>query len=195
MTLSPPLDLSPCPFCGGEAVLEEDRGRATDEVRWSVGCKANEAACMGYQSLTTYARRTEAIKAWNTRSPTPPSADAEVAALVKRLNEWSLIPPRYNLSIDSVMCKEAADALERLARDLVIETAKAQARQEGLALGVEMRETAEASLREAEDKWAKAEATVAGMVKWLEENQGDVFSRGIYEAADAARQAGKGGSE
>lgn len=87
---------------------------------------------------------------------TPPSADAEVAALVKRLNEWSLIPPRYNLSVDREMCKEAADALERLARDLVIETAKAQARQEGLALGVEMRETAEASLREAEDKLAKA---------------------------------------
>ena len=126
---------------------------------------------------------------------TPPSADAEVAALVKRLNEWSLIPPRYNLSVDREMCKEAADALERLARDVVIETAKAKARQEGLALGVEMRETAEASLREAEDKLAKAEATVAGMVKWLEENQVDVFRRGIYEAADAARQAGKGGSE
>ena len=63
-----------------------------------------------------------------------------------------------------------------------------------LELQGEIEET-KAALREAEDKLAKAEATVAGMVKWLEENQVDVFRRGIYEAADAARQAKKGVSE
>ena len=125
----------------------------------------------------------------------------DIVGLVRRLravSTWYCYPAKegylFGYVPNNAPCI-AADALERLARDLVIETAKAQARQEGLALGVEMRETAEASLREAEDKSAKAEATVAGMVKWLEENQVDVFRRGIYEAADAARQAGKGGSE
>jgi hypothetical protein len=67
------LKLSPCPFCGGEATFEEIAGRsAPEEIRWSVGCKSSEGqttgiACIGYMSVMTYARRTDAAKAWNSR--------------------------------------------------------------------------------------------------------------------------------
>lgn len=40
------------------------------EIRFSVGCDSwQEETCMGYQSLTTFATRTEAIAAWNKRPP------------------------------------------------------------------------------------------------------------------------------
>lgn len=56
--------LLPCPFCGGSASMEQ-----TESNRWSVGCDAaDEPECMGYQSFTTFARRGEATKAWNTRA-------------------------------------------------------------------------------------------------------------------------------
>ena len=64
-------ELLPCPFCGGPAVLEEVDGPTVDPkvVSFTVGCNAtDEAECMGYQSLTTFARRSDAIKAWNRRA-------------------------------------------------------------------------------------------------------------------------------
>jgi hypothetical protein len=57
-----------CPFCGGIATMEQ-----TEDNRWSVGCSdALGAECMGYQSLTTFARRGEAEAAWNRRAPGEP---------------------------------------------------------------------------------------------------------------------------
>lgn len=59
--------IKPCPFCGGVAVLEEDV--TVLGARFSVGCaNAGEADCVGYQSLTTFGRRSDAVKAWNRRA-------------------------------------------------------------------------------------------------------------------------------
>jgi len=61
--------LLPCPFCGGEAVMEEIEEKIFGSVRFSVGCATeDEATCMGYQSLTSFARRGDAASAWNTRA-------------------------------------------------------------------------------------------------------------------------------
>lgn len=58
------MTLLPCPFCGGSATMEQTEGN-----RWSVGCdNSDEPSCMGYQSLTTFDRRSNAVKAWNTRA-------------------------------------------------------------------------------------------------------------------------------
>ncbi len=63
--------LKPCPFCGGEAQVEETSaatGRG-DAVAFSVGCIQDEdGTCYGYQSLTTFSRRSDAIAAWNKRA-------------------------------------------------------------------------------------------------------------------------------
>lgn len=59
----------PCPFCGGRAAVEEVGNGPY--VRFSVGCTTDgdcDGICMGYQSLTTFDRRSEAIAAWNRRS-------------------------------------------------------------------------------------------------------------------------------
>lgn len=65
------LALLPCPFCGGAADFEEiGDGGAT--CQFSVGCTADEADCMGYQSIQTFARRCDAAKAWNKRAISPP---------------------------------------------------------------------------------------------------------------------------
>jgi hypothetical protein len=61
------IELLPCPFCGGPAELEE-----IDSGSWSVGCEEKVLSvhyCMGYQSLTSFATKREAIAAWNTRRP------------------------------------------------------------------------------------------------------------------------------
>lgn len=66
-----PLTILPCPFCGGPASIEE----VDNNGRWkfSVGCSTdgNGASdfCMGYQSLTTFSTRHEAVEAWNKRAP------------------------------------------------------------------------------------------------------------------------------
>jgi Lar family restriction alleviation protein len=63
------ITLKPCPFCGGEAVMEEIEEKIFRTVRFSVGCSTeDEATCMGYQSLTSFARRKDAAEAWNTRA-------------------------------------------------------------------------------------------------------------------------------
>lgn len=65
--------LLPCPFCGSEAVLEECEltpfKKAILGATFSCGCVNEE--CIGYQSITTFARRSDAIKAWNTRQARP----------------------------------------------------------------------------------------------------------------------------
>jgi hypothetical protein len=73
--LSMDLELKPCPYCGGEAVLEEVRRDIApyNVTRWSVGCKADEGEtdghpCIGYMSVITYPRRTDAANAWNKRA-------------------------------------------------------------------------------------------------------------------------------
>jgi hypothetical protein len=62
----------PCPFCGGPASVEESPAGATMNTKavvFSVGCDSpDEADCMGYQSLTTFPRRSDAIIAWNKRA-------------------------------------------------------------------------------------------------------------------------------
>ena len=67
--------IAPCPFCGGEAKLEKVSG-STGNSRWTVGCNETDEndggsafsiLCYGYQSLTIFATKQEAIIAWNRR--------------------------------------------------------------------------------------------------------------------------------
>ena len=64
----------PCPFCGGAAEVEDARGSGG----WSVGCADQSGDCYGYQSLTTFPRKSEAIAAWN-RRPSPVVGEGAVA--------------------------------------------------------------------------------------------------------------------
>lgn len=63
--------LSPCPWCGSAAEIEHVGTKFG--VRWTVGCneRADDGSvlCYGYQSLTTFATKREAITAWNRRAP------------------------------------------------------------------------------------------------------------------------------
>ncbi len=64
-------EIKPCPFCGGTASIEEVPGPTVNpkEVSFSVGCDLpEEDGCMGYQALQTFARRSDAINAWNKRA-------------------------------------------------------------------------------------------------------------------------------
>jgi transcriptional regulator NrdR family protein len=71
----------PCPFCGHEASVEEVESRASADpkaVRFSVGCDNVDEICMGYQSLTTFERRSDAVAAWNRRAPVAENKNAPV---------------------------------------------------------------------------------------------------------------------
>lgn len=64
-------EIFPCPFCGGVASVEAVGGAVG--VAFTVGCDTDaEGDCYGYQSLTTFARRSDAIAAWNRRTPVRP---------------------------------------------------------------------------------------------------------------------------
>jgi hypothetical protein len=76
-----------CPFCGSDAIIEEVGVGATDYVRFTVGCNSqHEAHCMGYQSLTTFDRRSDAIAAWNTRAAS--SAPSEAVPVAWLYETW-----------------------------------------------------------------------------------------------------------
>jgi len=73
-------ELLPCPFCGSPAELHQESG-AVDQFRWHVGCsrvdvdaEGVETECIAYLPQTDYARKADAIAAWNRRAPLGKSA-------------------------------------------------------------------------------------------------------------------------
>ena len=66
--------LLPCPFCGGEAVLESYKARKGYEA--TIQCNGG---CILYMNTITYDTEEEAIEAvikrWNTRTPKEREAD------------------------------------------------------------------------------------------------------------------------
>jgi hypothetical protein len=58
--------LKPCPWCGGEACVEEVDGAIPGHIRKSVGCSTEN--CFGYQSFVSFETIAEAIAAWNSRA-------------------------------------------------------------------------------------------------------------------------------
>lgn len=68
------MALLPCPFCGGSASFEEVDGVIQGSA-WTVGCSdGGGSECIGFQPMTTFSRKSEAAKAWNTRALMPGAA-------------------------------------------------------------------------------------------------------------------------
>ncbi|PWU21865.1 MAG: hypothetical protein C5B50_00850 [Verrucomicrobia bacterium] len=62
------MNIFSCPFCGSSASIEEITYGGIPF--FSVGCDSkSEDSCMGYQSLTVFNTRADAVKAWNKRAP------------------------------------------------------------------------------------------------------------------------------
>lgn len=76
--------LLPCPFCGGEAAIEEIDGFSG--VRKSAGC--NTEGCFGFQSMTTFETRAEAVKAWNRRATTAQSVKSRQGFVIERARAY-----------------------------------------------------------------------------------------------------------
>lgn len=64
------FDLKCCPWCGSPADIEEIGGKDGAPASFSVGCHDGDgkAVCFGYQSLTSFARKSDAVLAWNSRA-------------------------------------------------------------------------------------------------------------------------------
>lgn len=67
------IKLLPCPFCGGEAILETDK-IGNEQKLYYVSCKDDCITQYGYSSTKEYA-----IEKWNTRKP--------IERIVERLEE------------------------------------------------------------------------------------------------------------
>lgn len=65
-------EVKPCPFCGSPASVEEHPSALIGGVQFAVGCDNTEILCPGYQSLTMYNTKREAITAWNKRPSIEP---------------------------------------------------------------------------------------------------------------------------
>ena len=81
--------LLPCPFCGSGAMFEH-----LENGSWSIGCADIDGDCMGFQSLQSFATKTEAIAAWNNRAPSDAFAiireqQAEIARLREALRPFA----------------------------------------------------------------------------------------------------------
>jgi len=93
------LALLDCPFCGGRAELEEVDGG------WSVGCEEKAASvhyCMGYQSLTSFATKREAVVAWNTRTFTAaersPGEGSNFDKALNRLTKEAIVEAQHDIA-------------------------------------------------------------------------------------------------
>lgn len=82
-------ELKPCPFCGGEADIEETS--FMEHATFSVGCRSMEGPdeCIGQQSLLTFARKSEAIAAWNRRASPIPEGGEEAREAAQRIVDWA----------------------------------------------------------------------------------------------------------
>jgi Lar family restriction alleviation protein len=60
-----PVELKPCPFCGGHAEISEDHCRPSDKARWFIKCYT----CGG--SLGFYRDPYETAAKWNRRGGEP----------------------------------------------------------------------------------------------------------------------------
>ena len=107
--------IKPCPFCGHAASVEETADDGY--VRFTVGCdNPNVEDCMGYQSLSTYDRRSEAIEAWNRRAPNETRDDLvnaleEARAALAMGDDGAALPPGHNdliARIDAALARSKA---------------------------------------------------------------------------------------
>jgi Restriction alleviation protein Lar len=108
--MSDNLKLLPCPFCGGEAVMEEVENAVgrTGSVCFSVGCNSHdEESCMGYQSLTTFSRRSDAAKAWNTRAVPADAAARDWQPISTAPKDGTIVDLLFRGNIRFTDCKFA----------------------------------------------------------------------------------------
>ena len=122
-------ELKQCPFCGGEADIEETS--FMEHATFSVGCRNMDGPdeCIGQQSLLTFARKSEAIAAWNRRAPmtalTPAAEEGERPDVVSRLHA-EIVYARTRGHNGRAMLLEAAKAeIERLRSSPRVERARA----------------------------------------------------------------------
>ena len=106
-----PVDLLPCPFCGGEAELHENTsGQAQGFVPvFNPGCKACDV-----RSPDWYGTEAEAIAVWNTRT----AAEAASRAMIIQLGENAAKAAKeYTDNMAASREREARlrEALERIA--------------------------------------------------------------------------------
>lgn len=97
-------ELLPCPFCGGSAQTEHFEGNL-GRWRWSVGCNDHKQEaedggepvreCYGFQSMTSFATKAEAIAAWNRRASSTLTAEAEVERLRAALRPFAKAASDY----------------------------------------------------------------------------------------------------
>ena len=83
------VELKPCPFCGGEAIVYEDE----ENDCYMIGCKS----CCAVEPMTEWCESKEdAIVQWNTRKP--------MEQIVERLDD--MYQPCY-------LCREDRCAIDR----------------------------------------------------------------------------------
>ena len=103
-------ELLPCPFCGSEASLTQIESAGGDgRMIWIVGCEECEVAFRGH------ARKVDAAKDWNTRTPTSQIAVLRTA-LERDSNSQSVVAefhPRFHAlaATPADPVREAATAL------------------------------------------------------------------------------------
>ena len=132
-------ELLPCPFCGGAAQAEHFESKL-GRWCWSIGCNDHTseaddggepaAECYGFQSMTSFATKAEAIAAWNRRAShsLASASGGEDAELCKRLEikaDMIQLGEGIAWGSDSEIMREAAARIRTLSAQL------AEARREG----------------------------------------------------------------
>ena len=124
-------ELLPCPFCGGAAQAEHFESKL-GRWRWSIGCndhtsKADDggepaAECYGFQSMTSFATKAEAIAAWNRRAShsLASASGGEDAELCERLEHLhNMLPAAVGWTVEERDApKEAAARIRSLSAQL-----------------------------------------------------------------------------
>lgn len=107
------VKLAPCPFCGGEASIDEV-GNFLGDPAWAPGCDGED--CLASILWGKFATQAEAITAWNRRAPVEEllSALTEArAALHQHYVDWDGEPEdAVPLQLARAKC-DAAIALYR----------------------------------------------------------------------------------
>lgn len=105
MTTPTPDDLLPCPFCGGQPLIEQ-----LPKGSWDVGCDNDN--CFTHCVFST---KDKAVEAWNTR--TPPAQDevdlAELEPAIDLIDGCCFPAYSHNIALNRVLKAAKAYAAQQ----------------------------------------------------------------------------------
>lgn len=107
--------IKPCPFCGGDADIDEFEGKLLETV-FAASCN-NDDCPIGHKDHGSWPTKTDALNSWNTRAALAQAPKADVEALdafnwLKSMGMISFNDTGFNKGVSAIVYGEQLKLVE-----------------------------------------------------------------------------------